>query len=55
MMTDYKINIGEQYWLDGTIRVSVLKAINRAKTFYSVSTGTSVLTVMKERLKDWSK
>lgn len=56
-MTFFKINYmeienGRQYLLDGKTPVSVVKAINKAKTVYSIVMGQSIITVEKERLKN---
>jgi hypothetical protein len=45
-----EIEVGRQYWLDGKTKVSIVKALNRSKTVFSVTTGQSILTVEKERL-----
>lgn len=56
-MIFFKINYmeienGRQYLLDGKTPVSVVKAINKAKTVYSIIMGQSIITVEKERLKN---
>jgi hypothetical protein len=56
-MTFFKTNYmeienGRQYLLDGKTPVSVVKAINKAKTVYSIIMGQSIITVEKERLKN---
>lgn len=45
-----EIEVSRQYWLDGKVKVSIIKALNRAKTMFCVDTGQSILTVEKERL-----
>ena len=47
-----EIENGRQYLLDGKTPVSVVKAINKAKTVYSIIMGQSIITVEKERLKN---
>jgi len=47
-----EIETGRDYLLDGKIKVIVLKATNRAKTFFNIEIpGKGVESVEKERLR----
>ena len=47
-----EIELGQNYLLDGKTKVIVLKATNRAKTFFNIEIpGKGVESVEKERLK----
>ena len=46
-----EIELGEDYLLDGKIRVTVIKPLNRSKTFFSIEIpGRSIESVEKGRL-----
>jgi hypothetical protein len=47
-----EIETGQDYLLDGKIKVTVLKALNRSKTFYSIEIPEKgIESVEKDRLK----